>query len=379
MGRSIRFLRQGDFIMASSKHNRPQIHSAARKTAPPAKVVAPPLRSPGSERGLTHSPYFNGPLYERMSEDLHLGGKAKRTHEGYLRAVRQLADFCKCPPDLISEDQLRRFFLHLKNDKAFASGSLRVAFSGVKFFYTRTCRRNWQTLAQMKIKDVKSLPEVLTIEQVHQIIGCCKSQRMAVYFWTVYSLGLRLEEALNLQIGDIDSKRMMVHIHRGKGAKDRYIPLPQSTLLMLRASWLTHHHRTFVFPADGRNHRYGRPAKRTGTGAEPVPFASQAKTPMSVTAVQGAIKQITKKINFGKKVSTHTLRHCYATHLLEAGIPLRLIQQYLGHSSLQTTMIYLHLTHTAAVDALRVINELFRRTRCDPPEENGGAVPVPVK
>jgi len=121
----------------------------------------------------------------------------------------------------------------------------------------------------MKIKDVKSLPEVLTIEQVHQIIDCCTRQRMAVYFWTVYSLGLRLEEGLNLHLGDIDSKRMMVHIHRGKGAKDRYIPLPQSTLLLLRAFWRTHRHPVFVFPADGRNHRYGRPAQGTGTGTDP--------------------------------------------------------------------------------------------------------------
>lgn len=365
--------------MANSKRNSSPNNDDQRKFNGKRRKIEPARTAPKTERGLTHSPYFNGPLYERMSEDLHLGGMSKRTHEGYLRAMRQLADFCKCSPDRITEDQLRKFFLHLKNDKAFASGSLRVAFSGVKFFYTRTCRREWQTLAQMKIQNVKSLPEVLTIEQVHQIIDSCRTQRMAVFFWTVYSLGLRLEEALNLHVGDIDSKRMMVHIHRGKGAKDRYIPLPQSTLLMLRAFWLSHQHRTFVFPADGRDHRYGRPAKRTGTGAEPVPFASQARTPMSVTAVQGAIKQITRKIDFGKKISTHTLRHCYATHLLEAGVPLRLIQQYLGHSSLQTTMIYLHLTHTAAVDAQRVINELFRRIRRDPPEENGGAVPAPVK
>jgi site-specific recombinase XerD len=218
----------------------------------------------------------------------------------------------------------------------------------------------------MRIKDVKSLPEILTIEQVHQIIDHCTTLRMAVYFWTVYSLGLRMNEALHLQIGDIDADRMMVHIHRGKGAKDRYIPLPTSTLLALRRFWLTHRHPKFLFPADGRNHR----------GVSLVQEHSLAKTPMSETAVQGAIKLITKQLNFGKKVSTHTLRHSYATHLLEAGISLRQIQQFLGHSSLQTTMIYLHLTHTAAIDALRVINELFRRLRRKPPEADGGAVPV---
>ena len=178
----------------------------------------------------------------------------------------------------------------------------------------------------MRIKDDKTLPEVLTIRQVHQIIDCCTTLRMAVYFWTVYSLGLRMNEALHLQIGDVDSQRMMVHIHRGKGAKDRYVPLPTSTLHALRRFWLTHRHPRFLFPADGRDHRGVShvprrkakgtgSAKGTGTGAEPVPFASQAKTPMSETAVQRAMKQITRQINFGKKVSTHTLRNCWGMRM----------------------------------------------------------------
>jgi len=291
------------------------------------------------------SNFFNGKLYQRMSDDLHLAGVGKRTHDGYLRAVRQLADYCQTTPDQITEDQLRRFFLHLKNERKFATGSMRVAYSGIKFFYTRTVRREWQTLAKMKIQNVKSLPEVLTIPQVHRIIESCTTLRIAVYFWTVYSLGLRLEEGLNLQVGDIDAERGLVHVHRGKGAKDRYVPLPTSTLDWLRLYWTTHRHPRLLFPADGRNH----------TGI------STAQTPMSPTAVQGAMKKITNEINFGKKVSIHTLRHSYATHLLEAGCSLRLIQQYLGHSSLQTTMIYLHLTETAQVDSRKVIEKIFRR------------------
>jgi site-specific recombinase XerD len=304
-----------------------------------------------SQHGKTISKYFNGKLYNRMSEDLHLAGMSPRTHDGYLRAVRQLSDFSKCTPEKITEDQMRRFFLHLKNERNFASGSLRVAFSGIKFFYTRTCRRDWQSLAFMKIQNVKSLPEVITTGQVQKIIDHCTTVRMAVYFWTVYSLGLRMDEALSLQVGDVDSKRMMVHVHRGKGAKDRYIPLPKSTLFMLRHFWLTHRHPKFLFPADGRNHR----------GVSHPQGISKAATPMSATAVQGAMKQITKKINFGKKVSTHTLRHSYATHLLEAGVSLRVIQQYLGHTSLQTTMIYLHLTERGEADARKIIERLFRR------------------
>lgn len=294
---------------------------------------------------MAHSTYFNGALYKRMSDDLHLAGVSQRTHEGYLRAVRQLADFCEMSPDQITEEQLRQFFLHLKNERHFAYGSMRVAFSGIKFFYTRTCRRDWETLATMKLQSSKTLPEVLTIKQVHQIIDACTTMRTAVYFWSVYSMGLRLEEGLNLQVGDLDAERGFVHVHRGKGAKDRYVPLPSSTLCWLRCYWLTHRHPRLLFPADGRKHTE----------------MSKAKTPMSPTAVQGAMKKITSQIDFGKKVSIHTLRHSYATHLLEGGVSLRVIQQYLGHSSLQTTMVYLHLTETAQVDSRKVIERIFRR------------------
>lgn len=289
--------------------------------------------------------YFSGKLYERMSEDLHLAGMGERTHEGYLRAMRKLCEFCRRSADRITEPQLRKYFLYLKNDRKFATGSLRVAYSGIKFFYTRTCRRDWKTLASMKIQNVKSLPEVLTIAQVHQIIDHCRQPRMAVYFWTVYSLGLRLQEGLNLQVGDIDAARGLVHIHRGKGAKDRYIPLPNATLVALRRYWATHRHPQYLFPADGRDHQQ----------------MSVAKTPMSMTAVQGAMKQITRRIQFGKKISTHTLRHSYATHLLEAGVSLRVIQQYMGHSSLQTTLVYLHLTDIAAADSRSTIERIFQR------------------
>lgn len=296
---------------------------------------------------MSQSQWFTDPLFSRMHDDLHLTGMSENTRKAYLRQIRKLTEFAQCSPDKLTEDQLRAYFLHLKNNLNFAYGSLRVAFSGIKFFYTVTCKRDWQTLRQMRLQNVTTLPEVITIDQVNAIIEAATTMRMAVYFWTVYSLGLRMQEALNLQIGDVDGKRMQVHVHRGKGAKDRYIPLPSETLYRLREYWQTHRHKRLLFPADGRGHK----------------GMSTASTPMSPTAVQGAMKKITRQLDFGKKVSIHTLRHSYATHLLEADVSLKAIQQFMGHSSLQTTMIYLHLTDSAEADARQTIEKLFRRKR----------------
>jgi len=291
------------------------------------------------------SNFFSAKLRQKMTEDLQLIGRSARTQQAYLRAVRKLAEFYRMSPAKLSEQQVRQYFLTIKNEHHYAPGSLRVAFNGIRFFYTHTCKRNWQTLRQVKIPNSKTLPEVLTIEQVHQIIDACKVERIAVYLWTVYSMGLRLEEGLNLQVGDIDAARGLIHIHRGKGAKDRYVPIPSVTLAWLRKYWLTHRHPPLLFPAEGRDHKQ----------------APTAKNPMAQSTVQKPMKQIVDQIGFGKKISIHTLRHSYATHLLEAGVSLKVIQKYLGHSSLQTTLIYLHLTETAEADAREAIERVMTR------------------
>ena len=267
-------------------------------------------------------------LRQRMSQDLQLRGMAKRTHDGYLREVRKLAAYYNLPPDQLCEQQVGDYLLHLINDCQFAPGSLRVAYSGIKFFYSVTEPRDWSVLKKLRLPKQKTLPAVLTRDEVHRLIGAIRQPRNAAYFWTVYSLGLRLEEGLNLQVGDIDSGRMMIHVHRGKGAKDRYLPLPQSTLTILRGYWSTHRHPALLFPAIGRNKKAARATAR----------------PMDATTVQGCMKRVVDKLQFKKKVSIHTLRHSVATHLFEAGVSLRWIQKFLGHSSLQTTLIYLHLT-----------------------------------
>lgn len=282
-------------------------------------------------------------LRQKMHQDLQLAGLSERTQEAYLRAVRQLADYFHTPPDRISEQQVRDYFLHLKNDRNFASASLGIAYSGIKFFYSHTAPRDWPTLKRLRVRRDKKLPDVLSVDEVRQLIAAVRTVHNRIYFWTVYSLGLRLGEGLHLQVGDIDSARMMVHVHRGKGAKDRYVPLPSRTLAMLRAYWVTHRHPHWLFPATGRDHRQ----------------ATLADGPMDKSSVQGAMRRVVRELKFRKVISIHSLRHSYATHLLEAGVNLRLIQQYLGHSSLQTTMVYLHLTTVSQEQAVSRIEALM--------------------
>jgi integrase/recombinase XerD len=282
-------------------------------------------------------------LRQRMLQDLQLAGLSERTQEAYLRSVRQLADHFHTPPDRLGEHHVRDYFLHLKNDRELASASLVVAYSGIKFFYSHTAPRDWPTLQRLRVRKEKRLPDVLSVDEVRRLIAAVRTPHNQTYFWTVYSLGLRLEEGLRLQVGDIDSERMLVHVHRGKGAKDRYVPLPSRTLKVLRQYWATHRHPEWLFPAKGRD---GHPA-------------AMADQPMTRSGVQKAMSRVVQELKFKKAISIHSLRHSYATHLLEAGLNLRLIQQYLGHSSLQTTMIYLHLTAASQEQAIARIETLM--------------------
>jgi integrase/recombinase XerD len=283
-------------------------------------------------------------LRRRMTQDLQLAGLSERTQDAYTRAVRPLAEHFRTPPDRLTEAQLRDYFLHLRNDRHFAAASLGIADSGIKSFYSHTVPRDWPTLRRLRVPGEARLPDVLSIDEVRRLIAAVRTPHNRTYFRAAYSLGLRLEEGLHLQVGDIDSGRMMVHVHHGKGAKDRYVPLPTTTLAALRDYWASHRHPTWLFPATGRDHRR----------------AATADRPMERSSVQGALRRVVAELKLRKTISIHTLRHSYATHLLEAGVNLRLIQQYLGHSSLRTTMVYLHLTAASQEQARERIEELMR-------------------
>jgi len=281
-------------------------------------------------------------LRQLMSQDLKLQGKKPRTHDGYLREVRKLACYYNLPPDQLSEQQVGEYLLYLINDCNYAPGTLKVSYNGLKFFYRITCPRDWNVLKKLRIPKQKTLPDVLTIDEVHAIIAATRQHHNAAFFWTAYTLGLRLEEGLNLQVGDIDSKRMMVHIHRGKGAKDRFLTLPESTLLVLRDYWKTHRNAKFLFPSNGRNRKSAHTATRS----------------MSDSAVQGCMTRVVESLKLTKRISPHTLRHSIATHLYEAGVSLIWIQKFLGHSHLQTTLMYLHLTDDAEENGRAKLNEI---------------------
>jgi len=207
-------------------------------------------------------------LRERMLADMQLHGYLERTQEAYLRAVRQLTEFYQIPPGRITEEQVREYFLHRRNASGWAPRTLRIAYSGIKFFFSRTIPRDWNLLDLIRAQHTESLPVVLTKEEVHLILDSFKRPNYRAFFATLYGLGLRLEEGLNLKVPDIDAKRMLVRVHRGKGAKDRYVPLPMPTLLILRdysylalpspRQWTQG--RAYRDRADAQRDRSGRPA-----------------------------------------------------------------------------------------------------------------------
>ena len=278
-----------------------------------------------------------------MIECLQLRGLSARTQESYVRAVRQLAEHYHKSPDLITEEELRQYFLYLKNVKHYSRSTATIAICGIKFFFERTLEKDWRTFSLVRPAPEKKLPVILSLAEVRQILSRIRLPRYKVCLTTIYSCGLRLQEGTNLRVADIDSARLMIHVRHGKGAKDRYVPLPERTLQLLRQYWQQHHNPVLLFPAEGRDHIN----------------LARATEPMSKRTVQDAFHAALKASGNNKRASVHTLRHSWATHLLEAGVNLRLIQEWLGHSSPATTSVYTHLTVKAEQLGTAAINQLM--------------------
>jgi site-specific recombinase XerD len=282
-------------------------------------------------------------LRKRMIECLQLRGLSERTQEAYTRAVRQLAEHYHKSPALITEEELRQYFLFIKNVKRYSRTTMTIAICGIRFCYEQTLNRNWAIFGIVRPAPEKKLPVILSLAEVRDILRRVRLPRYQVCLTTIYSCGLRLQEGTHLQVADIDSGRMMLHVRHGKGAKDRYVPLPERTLELLRQYWVTHRNPVRLFPAEGRDH---------------IDLA-KATEPMSKSSLQDAFRAALKASSNNKRASVHTLRHSWATHLLEAGVNLRLIQEWLGHSSPATTSVYTHLTVKAEQLGTAAINQLM--------------------
>lgn len=278
------------------------------------------------------------PLRQKMIEDMQLHGLKEKTQYQYILAIKQLANYYQKSPDQITEDELRHYFLYLKNDKKVSRSTSTVALCAIKFLFERTLRRTWPTLILVRPPQEQKLPVVLSREEVQQLLSCIRIQCHQVCLSTIYACGLRRQEALGLQTGHIDGERMTLHIC-GKRARDRYVPLPQFTLAQLRAWWATHRNPDWLFPMGCRaKHR-------------------TATRPMSANGLYNALAAACEECKIQKSVTLHTLRHAYATHLYEDGVSIRLIQKYLGHSSLSTTARYLHPTAMPEGDVITAISE----------------------
>lgn len=285
-------------------------------------------------------------LRQRMIEDMRLRGLSPHTEKAYLQAVRGLAAYYHKPPDQVSEEELRRYFLYLVEEKHLSRSSCTVALCGIQFFFEYTLHREWPIFDRIHPKKEKKQPVILSRGEVQDILSQVRLPPYRVCLSTIYACGLRISEGTALQVCEIDSARMQLHICLGKGNKDRRVPLPEQTLLQLRQFWVTHRHPVWIFPQ--RSH------------GKVIPDATG---PMSTDSVTAAFKAALAESGVNKAATVHTLRHSWATHLLEAGVHLRLIQQWLGHRSLATTAHYTHLTQHAEALAAAQVNELVAGLR----------------
>jgi len=280
-------------------------------------------------------------LYQQHQTQLKLQGKRPKTISAYSLAVRRITKyFDRCPDKLTIED-LRRYFSQLIGQVSWST--IKLDRCGLQFFYKHTLNKQWEWIGIIKPPKVKRLPNIISPEQVAQVINATREARYQVLFLTLYTMGLRINEALHITIPDIDSHTMRVHIRHAKGGKDRLVPIPNRTLHALRRYWCSHRHPNLLFPSKGKC----------------------CDVSPNDQGAQKALKQVVKECGIYKRITPHSLRHCFATHLLEQGLDLRSLQILLGHSSLNTTARYTQLTQLKLHDANQALNRLADRLQLD--------------
>ena len=214
---------------------------------------------------------------------------------------------------------------------------------GLKFFHRHVLHRNMEWVTIIKPPRARTLPDIPTQEEVQRLINTVRKLRYRVFLLTVYSMGLRISEGVALEVGDIDGVHRRIHIRDAKGRKDRYVPLPELTYISLRRFWCTHHQPRLLFRSPSGNRLMSQPATK----------------PMDCSGIQAALRAAVKECGITKRLKVHSLRHAYATHLLELGLDLRHIQGLLGHSSAKTTARYAHISKKIRQQSSNRIDELL--------------------
>jgi site-specific recombinase XerD len=287
----------------------------------------------------------------RFAELLALRYDANRTRHAYYRQLRLLHAHFDCDPATLTETQVRDYFLFVKLQKRWQPKSIRQARAAARlFFVDHLARPDWQVFAQIRTRDHDRLPAVLTRRQVRDLLAAIRLRRYRTPLKLIYVCGLRLSECLGLTIHDIRGAENKLLIRQGKGLRDRVVPLPTCLVAELRAYWKFHRHPLLLFPNVGRGDR------------DPASLAARmhrATGPMPHSSLQRLLIVARKQLNL-PDASVHSLRHSFATHLLEAGAHLHTIQRLLGHRQIATTMVYLHLTHQSTQDALQLMDALCR-------------------
>ena len=293
-------------------------------------------------------------LRKAMLEELQRRNLSPITIRIYLRAVEEFAQYFKRSPDRLRPEHIRQYQAHLFTDRKLDAISVAQQLSALRFFFLKTLKRPWMVEDMPFPKRPVRLPEVLSQEEVERLIQAAGSPLHRIWLVMLYATGMRREELVRLNLGDIDSDRMLIRIRQGKGKKDRDVMLSPRLLEELRQYWrsASPKPKTYLFPGKG-------PHQNTDI-------------PIDSRSVFNAVQQAAKRAGIDKRVHPHTLRHCFATHLLESGADLRTIQVLLGHADLETTCRYMHLSERHLKATASPLDSLTLAPRPNPEDRHSG-------
>ena len=275
-------------------------------------------------------------LRQRMIDDMELAGYTPGTQQAYIGAVVKLQDHYTIRPDKLTEKQVQQYIFWLRDQKKVAKGTFQSNWAGIKFFYYHTLGVDWPLVTRKKVRQPlrKRLPVPIAWEDGHRLIAALERPDYQLCCSLMLALGLRIGDVVPLTVHSIDATQMLVRVI-GKRNKERVLPLPETLLAALRRFWLTHRHRRLLFP-NGR-----------GTA------------PLCVNSLRHAFNQARDTLGIPKTIKPHSLRHGFATHLLENGVDIRIVQILLGHASLRSTEIYTHLTQPMCENLRNQLDRMF--------------------